>query len=51
VSLTQSVVPSESNPSAPPRPDASGNDGVMATGMDLLDAQGAVGNGASVLGT
>jgi len=51
VSPTQSVAPPETNPSTPPRPNTSGDEEVMATGMNLLDAQGDAANGAGVVGT
>jgi len=40
-SPTQSIVPPEANPSSPPRLNTSGNNEVMVTGMNLLDAQSA----------
>jgi len=50
-SPTQSIVPSEASPSSSPRLNTSGNNEVMVTGMNQLDAQGAMDSGASVLGT
>jgi len=49
-SRAQSIAPPEIDPSTPPRLEASGDDEVLATGMDLLDAQGAAANDASVVG-
>jgi len=51
MSPTRSIVLSEANPSSPPRLNTSGNNEVMVTGMNLLDAQGAMDGGASVVGT
>jgi len=48
---TRSIVPPETNPSTPPRLDTSGNNEVMVTGMNLLDAQGVTASDASVVGT
>jgi len=50
MSPAQSIAPPEIAPGTPPRPDASGNGEVLATGMDLLDAQGAAADDASVAG-
>jgi len=50
-SPTRSVVPPGPNPSTPPRLNTSGNNEVMVTGMNLLDAQGATDSGTSVVGT
>jgi len=50
-SPTRSIVPPETNPSSPPRLNTSGNNEVMVTGMNLLDAQGAPDSGTSVVGT
>jgi len=51
VSPTRSIVPPETNPSTPPRLDTSGNNEVMVTGMNLLDAQGVTASDTSVVGT
>jgi len=50
-SPTRSIVPPETNPSTPPRLNTSGNNEVMITGMNLLDAQGVTDSGTSVVGT